>query len=278
MAGSRFGFRTLFADALARAQSAVDSLWRSPPHPPRLVHGDLTPANVIASPPSGLVPIDFQDTTWPVMPSEFAPGCGARSACIPDGTDAGFRRVRERQVASLARGLSACLARASGPAGTRQSRQIRTLVGRCERYPHASGNDHMQAAAAAGLPERITPMTEDDKSTSGTVPHLVQEFMGQLREITERLEGRSRPSGGFPLGPGALPLPGGLSAAQMNSIAESIAAQRRSIEALKAQLSSYDEQLAALEQILGPLSEWSRTWADLEQRVLKMSRWQEGEK
>jgi len=107
MAGSRFGFRTLFADALARAQSAVDSLWRSPPHPPRLVHGDLTPANVIASPPSGLVPIDFQDTTWPVMPSEFAPGCGARSACIPDGTDAGFRRVRERQVASLARAGSA---------------------------------------------------------------------------------------------------------------------------------------------------------------------------
>ena len=60
------GFRacvlTLFADALARAQSAVDSLWRSPPHPPRLLHGDLTPANVIVSPPSGLVPIDFQDT------------------------------------------------------------------------------------------------------------------------------------------------------------------------------------------------------------------------
>ncbi len=62
VAGSRFGFGTLFADALARAQSAADSLWRSPPHPPRLLHGDLTPANVIVSPPSGLVPIDFQDT------------------------------------------------------------------------------------------------------------------------------------------------------------------------------------------------------------------------
>ena len=62
VAGSRFGFGTLFADALARAQSAVDSLWRSPPHPPRLLHGVLTPANVIVSPPSGLVPIDFQDT------------------------------------------------------------------------------------------------------------------------------------------------------------------------------------------------------------------------
>ena len=61
-AGSRFGFGTLFLDAMARAQPVVDSLWRSPPHPPRLVHGDLTPANVIVSPRSGLVPIDFQDT------------------------------------------------------------------------------------------------------------------------------------------------------------------------------------------------------------------------
>ncbi len=61
-AGARFGFGTLFSDALARAQSALDSLWRSPPHPPHLVHGDLTPANVIVSPQHGLVPIDFQDT------------------------------------------------------------------------------------------------------------------------------------------------------------------------------------------------------------------------
>ncbi len=61
-AGARFGSGALFTDALARAQSVVDSLWRSPPHPPRLVHGDLTPANVIVSPLHGLVPIDFQDT------------------------------------------------------------------------------------------------------------------------------------------------------------------------------------------------------------------------
>jgi Ser/Thr protein kinase RdoA (MazF antagonist) len=63
-AGPRFGLGTLFLDALARAQSVVDSLWRSPPHPPHLVHGDLTPANVIVSPLNGLVPIDFQDTVW----------------------------------------------------------------------------------------------------------------------------------------------------------------------------------------------------------------------
>ena len=71
--------------------------------------------------------------------------------------------------------------------------------------------------------------------------------------------------------PGALALPGALSAEQMTSIADGLAAQRRSIAALKAQLSSFAEQLAALEQILGPLAEWSRAWADLEQRLVDMS-------
>jgi Ser/Thr protein kinase RdoA (MazF antagonist) len=61
-AGERFGYGSLFLDALARAQPVVDSLWRNPPHPPHLVHGDLTPPNVIVSPEHGLVPIDFQDT------------------------------------------------------------------------------------------------------------------------------------------------------------------------------------------------------------------------
>jgi Ser/Thr protein kinase RdoA (MazF antagonist) len=61
-AGSRSGFGTLFTDAQARAQAVIDSLWQNPPHPPHLVHGDLTPHNVIVSPRNGLVPIDFQDT------------------------------------------------------------------------------------------------------------------------------------------------------------------------------------------------------------------------
>jgi Ser/Thr protein kinase RdoA (MazF antagonist) len=61
-AGSRFGFGTLFTDALDRAQAVLDALWQNPPHPPHLVHGDLTPQNVIVSPRHGLVPIDFQDT------------------------------------------------------------------------------------------------------------------------------------------------------------------------------------------------------------------------
>ena len=151
-------------------------------------------------------------------------------------------------------------------------------VDRIKRYLRATGNDRVQTVAAAGLPEGITPMTEDEKSTSGMVPRLVQEYIAQLREITGRLEGLARSSGGRLPTPSALPLPGALSAAQMASIADSIAAQRRSIAALIAQLSSYDEQLAALEQILGPLSEWSRTWADLEQRMLHMGRGPQGKR
>lgn len=131
--------------------------------------------------------------------------------------------------------------------------------------------------AAAGWQERITPMTEDENTTSGLVPRLVGELMGQLRAATGRLEDLTRFSGGLPPAPGSLPLPGGLSATQMNSITDSIAAQRRSIAALQSQLSSFDEQLDVLEQMLGPLAQWSRSWADLEQRLLHMGRRPEGE-
>ena len=114
-------------------------------------------------------------------------------------------------------------------------------------------------------------MADDEQSTPGVVPGSVQEFIGQLRAIAERMGDLGRFGGHLPSVPRALAPPGAFSAAQMTAIADSIAAQRRSIEALKAQLSSYDEQLAVLEQILGPLAEWSRTWADLEQRLLNMN-------
>ncbi|MGH8919430.1 MAG: hypothetical protein ACRD0H_14065 [Actinomycetes bacterium] len=114
-------------------------------------------------------------------------------------------------------------------------------------------------------------MADDEQSAPGVAPRMVQEFIGQLRAATVRLEDLARSGGRLSPTPGAMTLPGALSAAQLCSITDSIAAQRRSIAALKAQLSSFDEQLAVLEQILGPLAEWSRAWADLEQRLLNMS-------
>ena len=113
-------------------------------------------------------------------------------------------------------------------------------------------------------------MADSEQNAPGAIPRLVEEFMGQLRASTERLEDLARFGARHPLVPGAVALPSAISAAQVTSIADSIAAQRRSIEALKTQLSSFDEQLAVFEQILRPLAEWSRTWADFEQRLLNM--------
>jgi hypothetical protein len=114
-------------------------------------------------------------------------------------------------------------------------------------------------------------MADDEQSTSSVVPRLVQEFIGQLRATTERLEDLGRLGGRLPSALGPPALPGAFSAAQLTAIADSIADQRHSIAALKAQLSSFDEQLAVLEQLLGPLAEWSKTWADLEHRLLSMT-------
>jgi hypothetical protein len=115
-------------------------------------------------------------------------------------------------------------------------------------------------------------MADEEQSKSGGVSGLAQDFIAQLRAVTEGLEDLAGFGARRSLAPGTFPLPGALSAAQLAAIAGSVTAQRSSIEALKAQLSSFDEQLAVLEQILGPLAEWSRTWAEAEERLLTMSR------
>ncbi len=52
--------RSLFVEACDRAQDTIDRLWADPAHPPHLLHGDLTPDNLVIG-PRGLLPIDFQD-------------------------------------------------------------------------------------------------------------------------------------------------------------------------------------------------------------------------
>ncbi len=120
-------------------------------------------------------------------------------------------------------------------------------------------------------------MDEDERSTSGLVPGLVRGFITQLRGITDELEGLARFGEHRPPVHGGIPLPGALSAAQLTAIADNIAAQRRSIDALQAQLSSFDEQLAVLEKLLLPLAQWSSKWAELEDRLLNLGRGQTAE-
>jgi hypothetical protein len=102
----------------------------------------------------------------------------------------------------------------------------------------------------------------DPQDTPVGFARLIQLWTIQLRRITEGLAGMAGLSE-----PGlsqsvqslqGLPHPGALSAAQLNLIASSVASQRQGIAAMQAQLRVLDEQLAMLEQILGPLAEWER--------------------
>ena len=113
-------------------------------------------------------------------------------------------------------------------------------------------------------------MTDEQGASEGS-PGFIQPWIAQLRKITEELAGmtglgESVFAQSVPSMPG-WPLPGAISAAQLNSIASALAAQRSSIAALQAQLTAFDEQLEALEGILGPLAEWSKKWAEFERLV-----------
>ena len=110
------------------------------------------------------------------------------------------------------------------------------------------------------------------------IPGLTQEVIAQLRGLNDRLEGLTGLGVSFPTLPALsslpglrnLPVPGALTASQLKAIATSVAAQRRSIEALKSQLTAFDEQLAVLERILGPLADWSAKWAQVEDRLMNL--------
>ena len=112
----------------------------------------------------------------------------------------------------------------------------------------------------------------DPQNTPAGFARLIQLWTIQLRRITEGLAGMTGLSESVlsqsVLSLQGLPHPGALSAAQLNLIASSVASQRQGIAAMQAQLRVLDEQLAMLEQILGPLAEWSKAWAEFEGLVM----------
>lgn len=116
----------------------------------------------------------------------------------------------------------------------------------------------------------------DNENTSDIFAGLMQPWIAQLRMFTQSLAGvtkLSEPALPQPLRSlPSLPLPGAVSAAQLDSFARGVAAQRSSVTALRAQLAVFEEQLAALEQMIGPLAEWSRAWADFERLVINPGR------
>ncbi|HUK69981.1 MAG TPA: hypothetical protein VLW50_14715 [Streptosporangiaceae bacterium] len=122
-------------------------------------------------------------------------------------------------------------------------------------------------------------MADDQENSPGVISGVMQEFVAQLRGVTERLEGLTGLGVSLPSIPSipslpqslrVLPAPGALSAAQLKTLSTTVAAQRHSVDALKAQLTAFDEQLVVLERILEPFVEWSKTWADIEHRVMNL--------
>jgi Ser/Thr protein kinase RdoA (MazF antagonist) len=57
-------YGSLLDDAVDRAQRVLDDLWRSPPHRPHLLHGDVQPGNVLVARSAAVTLIDFQDLIW----------------------------------------------------------------------------------------------------------------------------------------------------------------------------------------------------------------------
>jgi len=116
----------------------------------------------------------------------------------------------------------------------------------------------------------------DEQHTAAGLAGLIQLWTVQLRRITEGLTGIAGLSeSGLSQSVQSLqglPHPGALSAAQLGLIASSVTSQRQGIAAMQAQLKVLDEQLAMLEQILGPLTEWGKTWAQFEGLVLPARR------
>ncbi len=66
--------------------------------------------------------------------------------------------------------------------------------------------------------------------------------------------------------------PATLSARQLQAVVDDIAARREQVQALRAQLEVFEEQLGTLEASLLPLLEWTRAWAGLEGAVTDLWR------
>jgi len=56
-------YGSVLTEGVERAQLFLDDLWRNPPHPAHLLHGDVQPGNVLVT-HNRVTIIDFQDLMW----------------------------------------------------------------------------------------------------------------------------------------------------------------------------------------------------------------------
>jgi hypothetical protein len=112
-----------------------------------------------------------------------------------------------------------------------------------------------------------------------TGPRTPADLAGQLREAADRIMAgwTSMTAGGS--GSAATPsfpklprMPATMSAEQMETFLQDLAARRAQVQALVTQLERFDEQLGTLEAGVRPFVEWTRTWADLEKKMTEFWR------
>jgi hypothetical protein len=110
-------------------------------------------------------------------------------------------------------------------------------------------------------------------------PRTPADFAAQMRAAAERMMAGWTAAAGTAAGsagtatppmPGlpAMPaMPATMSARQMETFLEDLAARRTQVQALITQLESFDEQLGTLEASVRPFVEWTRAWADVEKTM-----------
>lgn len=95
---------SLFVEALDRVQQHLDALWRSPPHEPHLLHGDIGPHNTLVFRGSAR-PIDFQDLVSGFDLQDVAITVADLARTAPDAIEpfrAGYEAVRAWPLADPA--------------------------------------------------------------------------------------------------------------------------------------------------------------------------------
>jgi hypothetical protein len=110
-----------------------------------------------------------------------------------------------------------------------------------------------------------------------TGPGTPADLAAQLRAAGEKImAGWTAAAGtataGTPSLPAMPPMPATMSAEQLETFLEDLAARRGQVQALVTQLQLFDEQLGTLEASVRPFVEWTRTWADLEKTMTQFWR------
>jgi ABC-type transporter Mla subunit MlaD len=103
------------------------------------------------------------------------------------------------------------------------------------------------------------------------------DLAGQLRAAADRImtgwtsmAGAAASAGETVAAPRLPTMPATVSAQQMDTFLDELAARRVQVQALITQLQSFDEQLGTLEANARPFVEWTRTSADLEKSMVSM--------